>query len=507
MNKNESVGDAGSTGIVIFVIALLVCVVVALVGIFRSDLLVSTAGVITATVFGALDWFFVGVTTALLALAIWLAVSKYGRLRLGAPDEEPEFSTASWLSMLFAAGMGVGLLFWGVAEPLTHLVEAPGEAPGSPAAARNAMVITIFHWGLHAWAVYCISALVLAYFGLRRHKPYLPGAPLRAALKGKWVEPVAWTADLVAVIAVALGVAGSMGMGIFQLQSGLHVVAGFSNESTVISVIILILLVICYMTSAATSLDKGIKWLSNINMSLATLLLLFIALAGPTSYLLRTFVTTLGDYCANLVSMAFQLYPFQDVGQWLHSWTLTYFIWWIAWAPFVGVFIARISRGRTIREFVAGVLLIPTLVSILWFAVFGGIGLHEELQGAGGMVDLVKQDVSIALFSMFDRLPLSKLLSVTAMLLVFIFLVTSVDSATFVLGMLTTKGSMNPPTPRKIMWGLALGALGAALMLSGNIDAVRAVAVLGAIPFIFIILLQVAALLRSLKNDASSEEL
>ena len=304
-----------------------------------------------------------------------------------------------------------------------------------------------------------------------------------------------------------MGVAGSIGMGIFQLQSGLHVVAGFSAESKTISTVILILLVISYMTSAATSLDKGIKWLSNINMSIAMLLLLFIALTGPTAFLLRTFVTTLGDYAANLVTMSFQLFPFQKVGKWLHSWTLTYFIWWIAWAPFVGVFIARISRGRTIREFVTGVLVVPTLVSILWFAVFGGTGLHEELQGAGGMVDLVRQNVSVALFSMFDRLPLSTVLSATAMLLVFIFLVTSVDSATFVLGMLTTKGSMNPPTSRKMLWGITLGALGGALMLSGNIDAVRATAVLGAIPFIFIILLQVASLLRALADEASSEDI
>jgi len=260
--------------------------------------------------------------------------------------------------------------------------------------------------------------------------------------------------------------------------------------------IILVVLIIAYTASASTSLDKGIQWLSNINMALAVLLMVFVLSFGPTAHLLRGFVTAVGDYSAALVGLSLRLYPYNEGRVWLETWTLTYFLWWIAWAPFVGVFIARISRGRTIKQFVLGVLFVPTAFSLLWFSVFGGTGLDEEMNGAGGIARLVREDVSVALFSLFDRLPLSQLLSITALLLVFIFLVTSVDSATFVLGMLTTRGSLNPPTSRKLAWGLSLGALGGALMLSGNIDAVRAVAVLGALPFAFILLLQVAALLR-----------
>ncbi len=446
--------------------------------------------------------------TGFLVLCLYLAFGRYGSVRLGAPGERPEFSTVSWLAMLFAAGMGVGLLFWGVAEPLNHFVGAPGATPKSPLAARRALVLTAFHWGLHAWAVYGLAALVLAYFGFRRKTPYLPGAPIRSAFRGRWVEPVATTADLVAVLAVAFGVAGSMALGILQLHAGLHVVAGVSSTSLWVPVVLLVLMVISYMASAATSLDKGIKWLSNINMLTALVLLLFVAIAGPTSFLLRSFVTAVGDYASSIIGLSLGLYPFQGAAaqSWLDAWTLTYFFWWIAWAPFVGVFVARISRGRTIKQFVLGVLFAPTLFSLLWFAVLGGTGLFEDIYGAGGIARLASDNVTIALFALFDRLPLSSIASGVALALVFIFLVTSVDSATYVLGMLTSRGSLDPTRKRKLAWGISLGLLGGALMLSGSIRAVRAVAVLGAIPFTFIMLLQAVALLRALRTDIAERK-
>jgi glycine betaine transporter len=457
---------------------------------------------VTSTAFRALDWFFMALVSGFLVLCLWLAFGRYGSVRLGRDEDRPEFSTLSWLSMLFAAGMGVGLLFWGVAEPVTHYTGALGSEAGTPLAARRATVVTAFHWGLHAWAVYAVAALVLAYFGFRRGAPYLPGAPIRAAFGGRrWVEPVAGLADALAVLAIAFGVAGSLGMGIFQLHTGLHVLWGVPLESTLVSVVILVALIISYTASASTSLDKGIRWLSNINMVLAVALLLFVLVAGPTAHLLRGFVTSVGDYTAALVGLSLRLYPYEQGREWLETWTLTYFVWWIAWAPFVGVFIARISRGRTIKEFVLGVLFVPTVFSLLWFSVFGGTGLAEEMYGDGGIARLVREDVSVALFSLFDRLPLSWLLSGTAIALVFIFLVTSVDSATFVLGMLTSRGSFDPPTRRKLAWGAILGLLGGALMLSGNIDVVRAVVVLGALPFALVLLLQIASLLRVFADE------
>jgi glycine betaine transporter len=487
----------------LFNISMPVCAVVAGLGLWRPNELASVADAVTRAAFRGLDWFFMLIVTAFLLLCLWFAFGRHGKIRLSKNDERPEFSTASWLSMLFAAGMGVGLLFWGVAEPVMHFGGAPGPEVGSTAAARHAFVVTGFHWGLHAWAVYGIAALVLAYFGFKKGTPYLPGGPLRATFSGRWVEPVSGASDLVAVLAIAFGVAGSIGMGTFQLHTGLAAVGLVPDESLAVDMTILGVLIVAYLASASTSLDKGIQILSNVNMALAILLLAFLLFAGPTAHLLRTFATGVGDYFANLIPMSLQLYPYADEGArgWAHSWTLTYFVWWIAWAPFVGIFIARISKGRTIREFVLGVLFAPTAFSLLWFAVFGGTGLYEELFGAGEVLRMVREDVAVALFSLLERLPLSLLLSGTALVLVFIFLVTSVDSATFVLGMLTTRGSLNPPTRRKVLWGLALGGLGGALTLSGSIDAVRAVAVLGALPFTFVMVLQVAAFLRALSKE------
>jgi len=487
-------------------VALPLCGAIAIFGIVAPETLAAAANAVTSTTFRALDWFFMSSVTALLVLSVWLSLGRHGRVRLGGDDDRPEFSSFSWLAMLFAAGMGVGLLFWGVAEPMIHYTSPPVGEARTAAAARQAMVITNFHWGLHAWAIYAMAALVLAYFGFRRGAPYLAGAPIRQAFTGRWVSPLAHTADLVAVMAVVFGVAGSLSMGTLQIQTGLSVVLGVSKSSTWVTVGILVLLAVCYMTSASTGLEKGIKWLSNINMAVAILLMLFVLLVGPTGFLLRGFVTTVGDYLAALVGLSLRLYPYQDLGGWIQSWTLTYFIWWIAWAPFVGIFIARISRGRTIRQFVLGVVLAPTFFSILWFGIFGGTGLHEELHGAGGMARLVSENVTVALFSLLDRFPLSGLLSATSILLMFVFLVTSVDSATFVLGMLTSGGSLEPPRGRKLGWGVALGLLSAAITFMGDIAVVKAITISGAVPYSLILLVQFCGLLRALARDAAPKE-
>lgn len=485
----------------IFWVSLSLCAAVAVGGILSPETLANAATTYTRAAFSALDWFFMASVTAYLILAVWLAFGKYGGLKLGRPEDTPEFSTMSWIAMLFSAGMGVGLLFWGAAEPITHFTAPPIGESGTPDSARQAMVLTNFHWGFHAWAVYGLGALILAYFGFRHRTPYLAGAPIRYSFKGAWAVPVAWIADLIAILGVAFGVAGSLGMGVLQLQAGLHIVAGTPADSTTMALGILCALVISYMISAATSIDKGIKWLSNINMALAAILLVYILITGPTDYILATFVTAVSDYTSNLVGMSLRLYPFDGIDEWFASWTLTYFIWWIAWAPFVGIFIARISRGRTIRGFVLGVLLAPTMVSILWFSVFGGTAMHIELEGGGGMAAAVTRDVTTALFVLFEELPLAPVLGLISLVLIFIFVVTSADSATFVLGMLTSKGSLNPPTRRKLAWGVGLGAMSAALLMSGNIDTVKAVAVMGAVPYALILLLQIAALLRTLPKE------
>lgn len=485
----------------LFLLSLVVSIIVALWGVLSPDDLGRTASLLTSSVLKSLDWFFLVSVSGFVLVCFWLAIGPYGKIKLGKDTDKPEFSLASWMAMLFAAGMGVGLLFWGVSEPVIHFIEPTGLESASPAAARQAMIVTCFHWGLHAWAIYGITALVLAYFGFRKGARYLPGEPIRRVFVGSWVAPVAKSADIVGVLAVSLGIAGSLGMGLMQISSGVQIVAGVPKDSLWLPVLILGLLVAAYMTSATTGLSKGIRLLSNINMWLAVSLMLFLLLAGPTVSLFGGFLTSLGDYSSSLIGMSFRMYPYQNLQAWTHRWTLTFFIFWIAWAPFVGVFIARISKGRTIREFILGVLLVPTLFSILWFSVFGGSAIHEEMSGLGGIGTLVKEDMTVALFTLFQRLPLSNLLSVTAIALIFIFLVTSADSATFVLSMLTSQGNPDPPMRKKIIWGVVLGALGAALMFTGSVEALQAVVVSGAIPFVFVMLLQLAALIKALKQE------
>jgi glycine betaine transporter len=295
-------------------------------------------------------------------------------------------------------------------------------------------------------------------------------------------------------------------MGVFQLQRGLFVLLEFDPEALGVSAAILAVLVLAYALPLVTPLDTGVKWLSNANMAVAVGLLLVLLLAGPTAFLMRGFVTATGDYLTALVDLSFQLFTFEggETAGWFQGWTLTYFFWWIAWAPFVGVFIARISRGRTVRGFITGVILVPTLFSILWFAVLGGYGLYEELYGLGGVVAMVRHDVSIALFTLLERLPYAGVLNATVMLLAFVFLVTSVVSAAYVLGMLSRQ-SANPGWRSKLAWGLTLGGLGAAMILAGDIHAVRALSVLGAVPFAAIMVLQVVALLRALRFDQCPE--
>jgi len=363
------------------------------------------------------------------------------------------------------------------------------------------MVLTNLHWGLHAWAIYAAAGLVLAYFSFRKGTPYLPGAPIRHTFRGWWVGPIAEVADFIGVLAVAIGVAGSLGMGVFQVQTGLHEIAGVSIDSPTVSVFILLGIFIAYMASASTGLEKGIRILSLFNIALAVLLILFVLVVGPTGFLLETFTGSIGDYVSSLPRLSLRLFTYRDLDQWENNWTLAYFIFWIAWAPFVGVFIARISRGRTIREFVLGVLLIPTLFSMLWFAVFGGTGIHFELHGTGQLSELVQEDVTVALFSLFEGLPLARLLSGAAVLLLITFLVTSADSATFVLGMLTSRGDMNPGPSRKIAWGIFIAALSAALMFTGSIHPLRAVVAAVAVPFVLILLLQLTALIREIRKE------
>ncbi len=482
-----------------FAPAIFGCTLAAALGLLAPELLGSRAIAMVGAVLDALDWLFMAIASGLVGLAAWLALGPHAKRRLGRDDERPEFSTFAWFSMLFAAGMGSGLMFWGVAEPLTHQAQPPFGEPGSPASTRLALAICDFHWGLHAWAIYAIAALVLAYFHFRRGTDFLPGAPIRAVLRGRAGETLAHAADLIGVLAVAFGVAGSIGMGVLQIRSGLAATWGTPLDSTALAVGILALMMVAYTASAAGRIERGIKWLSTINVVLALAFAAAVWLGGPSIAVLEGLARSLYDYARELWPLATMGGPWAEATPWLHDWTLSYLIWWIAWAPFVGVFVARISRGRTIREFVVAVVLVPTTFSALWFGVLGGTAL--AIDGEGALARVALADPPRALFATLQLLPGGSLLAGLAVVVVFLFLVTSVDSAAYVLGMMTSGGAADPPRARKLLWGVVLGLLGGALVFTASVDVVRAVAIVGAIPFTAVLILQSGALVVALHRD------
>jgi glycine betaine transporter len=466
----------------------------------NPDQMTSVVQGATSTVLQNLDWFFLFFATALVILALVLAFSRYGKLRLGKDDERPEFSTFSWIAMLFAGGMGAGLLFWGAAEPLTHYTDPPGLTGSTPDAAREALIITHLHWGLHAWAIYGMCALIIGYFTFRKGMKPLTSSPIKAvfpkARRGTLVS-----ADVLAVLAVLFGLIGSLVQGVLQLRAGMTAVFQTDPESNAMSAAIVIVLTIAFLISASTSVDKGIRILSNINVSLTVALLIFVVTFGPTRYILETLLTSLGDYMQQLVELSFRLFPYEGLSDWSASWTLNYFLWWLAWGPFVGIFIARISRGRTIREYVLGVVLVPSLFSVFWFAALGGAGLFIETEGAGGLSTLVAEDVSAALFAFLDNFPAASIISLLAILILFVFLVTSADSGTFVLGMMTQDGAENPKVARKLIWGLLLAGMTFVITMVASVPVARAMAVAGAVPFTVVLVVQLAAFLKTIRSD------
>ncbi|MDH3688496.1 MAG: BCCT family transporter, partial [Gammaproteobacteria bacterium] len=382
---------------IVMVVSLIMCAAIAIWGVASPDSMTGAAQGLINYSLTALDWFFLLLCTFFFFFMVAIGFSKYGNIKLGADDDEPEFSTGSWVAMLFAAGMGSGLLFWGVAEPIYHFMGPPGMEGETPQAARQAFVITNFHWGLHAWSIYGCCALVIAYFTFRHNLPSMISTPILVGFKNVFskstLSGLGKTSDILAIIAVIFGLAGSLAMGTLMVRSGMNSVFGTENSVTM-SMIIVAVMTASFLISASTGVDKGIKILSNINMILAILILLVVLFGGPTAYLFQVFVNSIGDYLIQFIPMSFKIFSYQPPASWnwFHGWTLTYLIWWLAWGPFVGIFIARISRGRTIREFVIFVVGVPTIVSMLWFAAFGGAAIHIEMFGSGGLSEKVFAD-------------------------------------------------------------------------------------------------------------------
>lgn len=484
----------------VFIVSMACCAGIGIWGIISPDGMTGTMLGFTNYSLTGVSWAWLFVCSSFLFLSLYMAFGPYGSIRLGKDDEEPEFSTVSWIAMLFAGGMGSGLLLWGPAEPMYHYISPPGMEGGTAEAARQALVITNLHWGFHAWSIYAICALVIAYFTFRRDQPSMISTPIKALFQGRTGDAMGNVADILAVLSVVFGLAGSLAMGTLAVRSGSFYAFG-TDETVTTAIIILGILFVCYMLSATTGVDKGIKILSNINMVIAILIMLMVLFAGPTRFLLETFIDSIGNYFAGMITMSFKLFPFEDLGGWSAGWTLTYLIWWIAWGPFIGIFVARISRGRTIREFCIGVIFVPTIFSMLWFAVFGGAGFYIEMFGGGGLQEIIFEDATKALFAFLGYFPGGQILNTLAVTLMFIFLVTSADSGTFVLSMMTTDGNLNPPVMQKMVWGTLIAAITTGTIFSESVAVAKAMAITGAIPFTVIVLLQIVGFMREIKKE------
>ncbi len=476
-------------------------VVFVLAALLVKDRIEQIAGRATTLITHYFSWFYILICTGSLIYLIYLAFSRFGAVVLGEPDEEPEFSDFSWASMLFSAGMGVGLLFWGGAEPVSHYLNPPVGAGRTVEAARQGMVYAIFHWGLHAWAVYVLTAIGVAYYGFRKRKKYLmSSAILDITDRPKVFKALKIFTDFVSTLAVVFGVAAAIGMGVMKIAGGLKHAYKIDASNTTGYVVILLIITALFILSAMTGLKKGIKWLSNLNMTVAMVLMLFVFILGPRLFICKVFVDTIGLYLNELPRLSFKIAPYTpSYEQWMGKWTLTWLTWWIAWAPFVGIFIARISRGRTIREVIAGSLIFPTIFTIAWFSIFGGAALHLEIFGNGGIGSLVTnpKTVTQSLFALLSYFPYSQVTAGISILLLFTFLVTSADSACFAIAMMTTEGDLDPGTGMKVLWGVVLSVLTLILVLGGGIKATSAAALIFAFPFsIVMVLIAVSLTIR-----------
>ncbi|ERS83855.1 MULTISPECIES: BCCT family transporter [unclassified Halomonas] len=450
-----------------------------------------------------LEWYYVLLVAFLLLFMVWLGVGRYKNVRLGGDFEQPEFTFFSWVSMLFAAGTGVGLLFWAVAQPILQFQSNPfiGESM-TPDAARVAMRLTYFHWGLNGWAIFSFVALVLAYFAYRWKMPLTIRSALQPFL-GKRVEGVLGDAvDVLAVFGTVFGIATTLGLGVQQMNAGLGALFGIPSSSwlqlTVMAVIMCVATV-----SVVSGVKRGVRLLSELNFWLSIAVVVFLLLAGPTQYLIAITIESTGDYIQNLMGMTFHTNATRD-DSWQAEWTVFFWGWWLAWSPFVGMFIARVSRGRTFREFVMGVLLVPTVITVVWIGLFGGTALYHELFGGGGIIAAVDREVATALFATIDAMRLGmagELVSLALVVLIATYLITSANAGTLVINTILSGGDPEPPTLHRILWGVLLGVLTSVLLLAGGLETLQAAVIMAALPFSVVIMLMIGGLLKALHRE------
>ncbi|GKU82142.1 glycine betaine transporter OpuD [Niallia sp. NCCP-28] len=486
-------------GSVVFIVSLAVLVILCIAGILAPTALENATGAIQFYITNTFGWYYLIIVTFFVVICLYLLISPLGQIKLGKQEDKPEFSRLTWLAMLFSAGMGIGLVFYGTAEPISHyIISSPTGMEGTDQGMKDAMRFTFFHWGIHAWAIYGIVALCLAYFTFRKGDVGLISVTLKPLLGRYASGSIGKVIDIIAVIATVIGVATTLGFGAVQINGGLSYLYNIpSNISS--QFIIVAIVTVLFIISAVSGLEKGIKILSNANMLLALGLFLLVFIFGPTLFILNLFTDTIGLYLQNLLNMSFRIAPLNmEKRNWINNWTIFYWAWWIAWSPFVGIFIARISKGRTIREFVTYVLFIPAVIGFLWFSAFGGSAMLLEHEGVSAISKYATEE---SLFALLENYPLSQLSSILAIVLIAVFFITSADSGTFVLGMMTTNGSQNPSSKLKILWGVLLAAMALVLLYSGGLQALQNTMIIAALPFSVVMGLMTVSFLKALNKE------
>jgi glycine betaine transporter len=500
MTNHSSSSEKSNKISYVFVFAAIIVGLLVIIGAIFPDKFGEISGAISGWVTTYFGWYYMILVTVIVFFCIFLIFSPIGKLKLGLPDDEPEFSTISWITMLFSAGMGIGLVFYGAGEPMAHFMSPPTADPGTTEALAESMRSTFLHYGIHAWAIYGIVALALAYSSFRKGEVGLLSKTLRPLfgdLVDGWLGIVV---DVLAVFATVIGVAVSLGIGAMQINGGLNylfnVPVGLTSQAVIIAIV-----TVLFLISAWSGLSKGIQYLSNLNMILAGLLFVIILIVGPTMLILNVMTTGTGGYLTSFLYNSFDVAPLNGQKQeWLSTWTIYYWGWWMSWSPFVGIFIARVSKGRTIREFIIAVLMVPTLIGIIWFSVFGITGISTGLENT----EIFNMATEVQLFAIFDQLPMGTILSLLAILLVSSFFITSADSATFVLGMQTSHGDLTPSSKTKLVWGIALSAIAFTLLAAGGetgLNALQSAAIIAALPFSLVVILMMVAFYKDANNE------
>lgn len=490
---------------IVFIISLLLTLIFIAWGAFFTDNLATVANAIYNGSIDYFGWVYLCATLFFVIFSIYLLFSRYGHIRLGNKTDKPEFKTLSWLAMLFGAGMGIGIVYWSVAEPVTHYTIPPFGDGFTTEAANVAMKYTFFHWGLDPWAIYTVIGLSLAFFQYNKKLPAAISSAFYPMLKDKIYGPIGKTIDVLAVFATVFGIATSLGLGALQVTAGMHAIFGVPN-TLLVQLIVIIVATVLFIISISTGLEKGIQYLSNAAMILSFLIMLLVLIVGPTFTIFKVFFNTTGLYLSDFLHMSLRLKPYEE-GKWIADWTLFYWAWWIAWAPFVGMFIARISRGRTVKEFIVGVLIVPTIGTCLWMSIFGGAALDLVQSMAGhDLAKNIANHVSLSIFTFFDYLPLGTVLSIIGFAVVVIYYITVADTATFVLGMLSEGGTLHPSNKIKFTWGVIQSAVAAVLLYAGGLEVLQTASIGAAFPFTIILIIMCFSLLKGLKSEEKKQK-